>query len=240
MNRIFLLTTLQLFIYIEGFPQIDLYAEVNTNYSIMNNAQKVVGIYTFDESYDHKFGFGFNAGISNKLSENIYYNVGIGIDNINYQKRIEIERASNSYPDYPQNPDPFPVTLPDNYDKIGTTAIYNLNLPIYVNYSVRKFSFGLGISPSILIYSKQIRGENGFYDPFKVTEKTNNEGLNDFSFSGFCRVEFQAIKNISALVQYTHGFTHIYNKDEQHAGNDKTKLIQLGLKYYYRKPNSNN
>jgi hypothetical protein len=230
-----------LFITCEIFSQISPYIELSGNYSMITDASKIEGNILTEESYENKFGFGSNIGLSKKISDRANLCLGVGILKCNYQREIDFSSVSTES----QNssvviPEPPIIQLPNNYDKIGTTTIYYMNIHLLYKYRVyNKIYLGIGISPSLLVYSKQIRGRNSLYDTNEVIENTSNIGLNKLSINGLISAEYQLIERLNIVFQYNHGFSHIYDENEKLLGNDKLNFFKLGLNYYLKMPVAN-
>ncbi len=200
------------------------------------------------ENYDSKPGFDIFIGLQKNISQKFNMESGFGLSMINYKK--EDETIFNNYT--PNNPfnissyggisvgQPFgPISFRgnslQNINKLGNTSILYLTIPINLNYLIvkNKLSFGLGLSPLVIIHSIQYRYYYGVDDGyFKYGKQTTSDGLTNFVLGVNLKIEYSILKKMWITAKYQHAFSPIYDKGARFAGDAKVRLIKLGLRYY--------
>lgn len=116
---------------------------------------------------------------------------------------------------------------------------YTLDIPIGANYTINKWSLGLGLVPSINLSSKLVKVEKDmfaeiypYYDPLMPAHSPENRAGSFISAS--ISPAYQLSNKIKLGIEYKHGLTNSYATDTYSSEvYQKMKTSTLGLKILY-------
>jgi len=209
---------------------------------------------TIKESYASKFGFDIQGGIIKKLSNKFELDAGIGVSMVNYHKKIEIisNYENVEVPSINETVqtnietiygfsqihsfDSILINSSDRYElwgedlgKIGKTKIYYLSFPINVSYQIinYKLTIGTGLSPSIIIYSSEIK-INDDLTPDVIKNDKTSDGLANLVLSTNIHLQYHIFSTFWIKSEFQQGVSDIYDE----GSNAKYRLVKFGVKYY--------
>lgn len=199
------------------------------------SADMDVAGYYMEESHDSKPSFSIYSSYHHNLNSKIKLKTAIGFSYIKFERSINIMHRDGRYVNQPIGFTNASGKYFSNNGDAGTSSILSLTIPfsvLYKLYNERVF-IGVGVENHFRILSSQIKSRPLENEPSSENYLDNSgSGLNNYGFSVNMELQFNLIRSLNLIFQYSHFFTDVYDSNYQFMDNAaKYKMLKFGFNY---------